>query len=119
MHCGGVNVLQLRERAWEKNEYLKSLDEKVRKWLSKIPTKQWSKAYFTSKALSDYLVNNLSESFNYMILLTRDKPILSMLECIRVRLMTRLQTKRIEMKKYGGSMCPNVHDQLEKLKNRI
>ncbi len=95
---------------------MKSLDEKVRKWLSKIPTKQWSKAYFTSKALSDCLVNNLSESFNYMILLTRDKPILSMLECIRVRLMTRLQTKRIEMEKYGGSMCPNVHDQLEKLK---
>uniref|UniRef100_A0A2N9IXG7 SWIM-type domain-containing protein n=1 Tax=Fagus sylvatica TaxID=28930 RepID=A0A2N9IXG7_FAGSY len=49
-------------------------------------------------------------------LVFRDKPILSMLECIRVRLMTRLQTKRIEMEKYGGSMCPNVHDQLEKLK---
>uniref|UniRef100_A0A2N9J8Y1 Transposase MuDR plant domain-containing protein n=1 Tax=Fagus sylvatica TaxID=28930 RepID=A0A2N9J8Y1_FAGSY len=34
----------------------------------------------------------------------------------RVRLMTRLHTKRIGMEKYGGSVCPNVQDKLEKLK---
>ena len=51
-----------------------------------------------------------------MILPARDKPILSMLEWIRVRLMTRLHTKRIGMEKYGGSVCPNVQDKLEKLK---
>uniref|UniRef100_A0A2N9HYT5 SWIM-type domain-containing protein n=1 Tax=Fagus sylvatica TaxID=28930 RepID=A0A2N9HYT5_FAGSY len=65
----------------------------------------------------EYLkVNNISESFNAMILPTRDKPILSMLEWIRVRLMTRLHTKRIVMEKYGGLVCPNVQDKLEKLK---
>jgi hypothetical protein len=51
-----------------------------------------------------------------MILPARDKPILSMLEWIRVRLMTRLHTKRIVMEKYDGSVCPNVQDKLEKLK---
>ena len=51
-----------------------------------------------------------------MILLARDKPILSMLEWIRVRLMTRLHTKRIEMEKCDGLVCPNVQDKLEKLK---
>jgi hypothetical protein len=51
-----------------------------------------------------------------MILPARNKPILSMLEWIRVRLMTRLHTKRIGMEKYGGSVCPNVQDKLEKLK---
>jgi hypothetical protein len=30
--------------------------------------------------------------------------------------MTKLHTKRIGMEKYGGSMCPNVQDKLEKLK---
>ena len=100
-------------------EYLKSLDEKAWKWLSEIPAKQWSKSYFTSRALSNCLINNLSELFNTMILPTRDKPILSMLEWIRVRLMTRLHIKMIKMikmEKYDGSMCPNVHDKLEKLK---
>jgi hypothetical protein len=51
-----------------------------------------------------------------MILPARDKPILSMLEWIRVRLITRLHTKRIGMEKYGGSVCSNVQDKLEKLK---
>uniref|UniRef100_A0A2N9HEE9 Uncharacterized protein n=1 Tax=Fagus sylvatica TaxID=28930 RepID=A0A2N9HEE9_FAGSY len=67
-------------------------------------------------ALSGYLVNNISKSFNAMILPARDKPILSMLEWIRVRLMTRLHIKRIGMEKHGGSVCPNVQDKLEKLK---
>uniref|UniRef100_A0A2N9FID4 SWIM-type domain-containing protein n=1 Tax=Fagus sylvatica TaxID=28930 RepID=A0A2N9FID4_FAGSY len=96
--------------------YLKGLDEKAWKWLSKIPAKQWCKAYFTKRALSDCLVTNISESFNVMILPARDKLILSMLEWIRVRLMTRLHTKRIVMEKYGGSVCSNVQDKLKKLK---
>jgi hypothetical protein len=51
-----------------------------------------------------------------MILPARDKPILSMLEWIRVKLMTKLHTKRIGIEKYSGSVCPNVQDKLEKLK---
>ena len=35
-------------------------------------------------------MNNLSESFNSMILDARDKPIIAMLEWISVRLMTRI-----------------------------
>jgi hypothetical protein len=105
------------EREFERiMNYLKGLDEKAWKWLSKIPAKQWCKAYFTKRALSDCLVTNISESFNVMILPARDKLILSMLEWIRVRLMTRLHTKRIVMEKYGGSVCSNVQDKLEKLK---
>jgi hypothetical protein len=72
--------------------------------------------YFTKRVLSDCLVNNLSESFNVMILPARDKLMLSMLEWIRVGLMTRLHTKRIVMEKYDGSVCPNIQDKLEKLK---
>uniref|UniRef100_A0A2N9F2M6 Zinc finger PMZ-type domain-containing protein n=1 Tax=Fagus sylvatica TaxID=28930 RepID=A0A2N9F2M6_FAGSY len=105
------------EREFERRmEYLKGLDEKAWKWLSKILAKQWCKAYFTKRALSDCLVNNISKSFNDMILSARDKPILSMLEWIRVRLMTRLHMKRIGVEKYGGSVCSNVQDKLEKLK---
>ena len=51
-----------------------------------------------------------------MILKSRDKPILAMLEWIRVRLMTRLFTKREGVQKYAGKLCPNIQDKLEKLK---
>ena len=56
------------EREFERRmKYLKGLDEKAWKWLSKIPAKQWCKAYFTKSTLSDCLVKNISESFNAMI----------------------------------------------------
>ena len=51
-----------------------------------------------------------------MILKFRDKPILAMLEWIRVRLMTRLYTKRVGIQKYAGKLCPSIQDRLEKLK---
>jgi hypothetical protein len=105
------------EREFERNmKYLKGLDEKAWEYLKAIPEQQWTKAHFTKRALSDCLVNNLSESFNSMILPARDKPIISMLEWIRVRLMTKIHTKRVGIEKYVGVICPTIHDKLEKLK---
>ena len=51
-----------------------------------------------------------------MILKSRDKPILAMLEWIRVRLMTRLFTKREGVQKYAEKLCLSIQDRLEKLK---
>ena len=51
-----------------------------------------------------------------MIVKTRDKPILSMLEWIRVRLMSKLYIKKVGIEKYGGKLCPSIQDKLEKLK---
>jgi hypothetical protein len=77
------------KREFERNmEYLKCLDEKAWGYLEAIPKQQWTKTHFTKRALSDCLVNNLSESFNSVILLARDKLFISMLEWIRVRLIT-------------------------------
>ena len=51
-----------------------------------------------------------------MILPARDKLILAMLEWIRVKLMTKLYTKRRGIEKYVREVCPNIQDKLEKLK---
>ena len=51
-----------------------------------------------------------------MIVKARDKPILSMLEWIRVRLMSRLYIKKTGIEKYGGKLCPNIQKKLEQLK---
>ena len=50
--------------------------------------------------LCDCVVNNLSGSFNSLISEARDKPILAMLEWIRVRLMTKLYKKMKGIEKY-------------------
>jgi hypothetical protein len=43
---------------------------------------------------ADLVVNNVSEVFNNYIINYRDKPIQTMMECIRARLMTRTHNKR-------------------------
>ena len=97
-------------------EHLKSLDEGAWKYLADIEPTQWTRSNFSPWALIDCLVNNLSESFNYMIVKARDKPILSILEWIRVRLMSRMYIKKIGIEKYGGKLCPSIQDKLKKLK---
>ena len=61
-------------------------------------------------------MNNLSESFNFIILEARDKPIIAMLEWIRVRLMTRMYNKRSGIEKFTSDICPNIVQKLEQLK---
>ena len=51
-----------------------------------------------------------------MIMEARNLPILSMLEWIRLHLMKIFNIKRLDMKRYGGSICPNIQDKLEILK---
>ena len=97
-------------------DHLKSLDEEAWKYLADIEPAQWTRSHFSSRALTDCMVNNLSESFNSMIMKARNKLILSMLEWIRVRLMSRLYIKKIYIEKYGGKLCPSVQKKLEQLK---
>ena len=51
-----------------------------------------------------------------MILEVRDKPIITMLEWIRVRLMTRMYSKRTGIEKFTNDICPNKVQKLEQLK---
>ena len=103
--CAGTTSAKEFERGMD---HLKSLDEKAWKYLTDIEPAQWTRSHFSLRALIDFLVNNLSESFNSMIVKTRDKLILSMLEWIKVRPMTRLYTKKIGIEKYGDKLCPSI-----------
>jgi len=62
------------------------------------------------------MLNNLYESFNAMILDARDKPILTMLERIRCKLMIKLHVNKTKMMKHEGLLCPKIQDILELIK---
>ncbi|XP_052723885.1 uncharacterized protein LOC108344014 [Vigna angularis] len=49
----------------------------------------WSRSRFTERAKCDTLVNNMSEGFNSVLVSTRSKPIITLLEKIRLYLMQR------------------------------
>ncbi|KAG8380974.1 hypothetical protein BUALT_Bualt06G0072200 [Buddleja alternifolia] len=77
-------------------------------WLREVPQEHWCRAYFSTHCKSEILVNNLYESFNNYILDARDKPIITMFEMIRVKLMKRIQEKKAGMEKYNGNVCPVI-----------
>ncbi|KAG8364567.1 hypothetical protein BUALT_Bualt18G0010800 [Buddleja alternifolia] len=85
------------------------IDENVKtaaEWLREDPFQHWCK--------SDILVNNLCESFNNYILASRDKPIITIIEWIRTRLMSRIQMKKEGMLKYACVVCPNILKKINK-----
>lgn len=58
---------------------MKAINVKPWEWFSKITTKAWCKhAFFYPKCA--VLMNNVFEVFNNIILLARDKPILTVCE---------------------------------------
>ena len=74
--CAAATTVKEFERCMQ---YIMDMDEKAYEYLANIALVQWTRSHFTLRALTDCLVNNLSKSFNAMILKSRDKPILAML----------------------------------------
>ncbi|CAL2230711.1 unnamed protein product [Prunus armeniaca] len=74
---------------------MKEQDEEAWKWVKKRPAKNWSRSHFEPHSKCDMLLNNLCEFFYSWILDSRDKPILTCLERIRVYIMLRMANRRI------------------------
>ncbi|XP_014499459.1 uncharacterized protein LOC106760551 [Vigna radiata var. radiata] len=72
-------------QAWEAvMREIKDVNADAFKYLLAIPPRFWSRSRFTGKAVCDTLVNNMSEAFNSVILSARGKPIITMMEDIRI-----------------------------------
>lgn len=77
------------------NEYsismknLKACDVEAWKWVNGIPKEHINMHTFRKNCKKDRIVNNLSDMFNKYILEYKDKPIVTMSELLRTRLMTR------------------------------
>ncbi|XP_031124333.1 uncharacterized protein LOC116027047 [Ipomoea triloba] len=87
---------------------IKSLDQQAYDWLREKHPSEWSKSYFSTTSKCDALVNNISESFNPMILDARQQPLVSCLETIRKLLMKKLFDSRQKSRSWKGPFCPNI-----------
>ncbi|KAK9989435.1 hypothetical protein SO802_029674 [Lithocarpus litseifolius] len=95
---------------------LKGIDANAHSWLDAHLTTKWAKHIFSEDALTDTIVNNMCESFNSRILKFRSKPIISMLECIRLYPMTRFQDNREKILRVESDICAKVLKKLHKEK---
>ncbi|XP_043714856.1 uncharacterized protein LOC122663231 [Telopea speciosissima] len=89
---------------------MKSLNKEAHDWLMKNPVSAWTRHAFDHRIKSDHVANNMTESFNQWIGQSRSKPILTLIDEIRLRLMGRLH-KRDEM---GVSFVDRVTPQMKK-----
>ncbi|CAN1292145.1 hypothetical protein LINPERPRIM_LOCUS21435 [Linum perenne] len=87
-------------------------DKDAAEAMVKIDPKHWSRAYFSTDVKCNSVDNNLSESFNALILEARHKPIFSMLEDILVMCMEQIAIKREIASKWKSNFCPKILSKL-------
>ncbi|WVY90437.1 hypothetical protein V8G54_035951 [Vigna mungo] len=96
---------------WEtKMRNIKAINLEAFKYLISIPPI----SRFTSRSKCDTLVNNMCEAFNSVLVDSRSKPIISMLEDIRVYIMNRWAANRKKMTQYQATICPKVWNRFQK-----
>ncbi|XP_063949919.1 uncharacterized protein LOC135152758 [Daucus carota subsp. sativus] len=83
--------------------------------LSAIDPKQWCKAFFATHSKVDNTDNNMSERFNSWIINERYMPLLTMLQEIQFKLMTRMRQKRDDMLASDLQICPKIKKYLDVL----
>ncbi|KAK8595240.1 hypothetical protein V6N13_123120 [Hibiscus sabdariffa] len=91
---------------------MNALSTKAHDWLVQKNPRNWSKSHFSCNSKCDMLLNNLCESFNKFILEARDKPIITLLEIIRTKIMQRIAKKKVEGNKWTTTLCPNIQQKL-------
>ena len=94
-------------------EELKKGREGAWEWLTKIPTKHWDKHAFDTTCKTGLVVNNISEVFNSYIIIYSDKPIVTMLDLIRTKLMGRFNSNREDIATAQWEITPCYAEKLE------
>nr|XP_020146808.2 uncharacterized protein LOC109732028 isoform X2 [Aegilops tauschii subsp. strangulata] len=108
--------------SYTKNEHLAAMNDLKREckaawaWLNKVPVHTWARHAMDFTCKTDLVVNNISEVFNKMTLDVRGKPIKTMLEGIRTKLMVKFNTNRTKTETANWEICPTYAEMLEEAK---
>ncbi|KAK9227627.1 hypothetical protein WN943_012681 [Citrus x changshan-huyou] len=92
-------------------------DEKIEayNWLEReLQGYTWSMHAYDRNCKVERTDNNASECFNSWILPYRDRPVLSMLEEIKCRLMKRFTKRRNEANSWPKTIAPRIYKELDK-----
>ncbi|XP_014496774.1 uncharacterized protein LOC106758355 [Vigna radiata var. radiata] len=89
-----------------------AIDELLPRVDQRFCMRYWSRSLFTNQAVCDSLDNNICEAFNSVIVLARGKPIITMLEEIRLYLMKHWATNRTKVAAMEFTICPKINTML-------
>ncbi|GJZ97310.1 zinc finger, PMZ-type containing protein [Tanacetum coccineum] len=108
----------LNEQFLEVMEEIKALDENAYSWLVDHDPNTWCRAYFELDRSCAAFENGISKSFNSKILSARGKPIITMLEDIRVYIMQKVWFLNKTAMELNDSITPFARRHLEFMKIR-
>ncbi|KAL7613226.1 hypothetical protein Lser_V15G06140 [Lactuca serriola] len=80
--------------------------------MAREPT-SWCRAYFSTGLACEAVENGIVECFNAIIVDARNKPLLTMLEEIRIYMMERAFNLKQEAEKWVGEVCPFAITKME------
>lgn len=95
---------------------IKALNQAAWEWLEGKDKKTWSKALFSEWPKVDNITNNNCEVFNAKILGARSKPIVQMLEDVRLEVMNTMSNNKLKLERYVGHLPPVQRSRLERIK---
>ena len=84
---------------WDWNEAMGEIKKEnilAYNWLMEKPLHLWTRHAFDVDVKSDHVTNNMTESFNQWIGTVRGKPVLTLLENIRIKLMKRFHDRYVQ-----------------------
>ncbi|CAI9265896.1 unnamed protein product [Lactuca saligna] len=95
---------------------IETLNPEAHQYLMEKDPKTWSRAFFQTGRCCDVVENGFSESFNAVIVDARKKPIITMLEEIRLYMMDRIYNMKLKGQQCGNHICPEIRDKVNLLK---
>ncbi|CAI9264962.1 unnamed protein product [Lactuca saligna] len=87
---------------------IKKLEPLAYHHLMERDLKTWSKAFFQTDRACDAYENGKSESFNSVIEVAMKRPLITMLEEIRIYVMERLYRQKIKGESWDLTICPTI-----------
>lgn len=97
---------------------LRTVDEGAFVWLADKHPSEWSRSHFTTTPHCDILVNNISESFNAMILEARENPVINCFELIRKKLAIKLFENKSKAAEWNGVICPTIVKKIDEIERQ-
>ncbi|GJS47183.1 pentatricopeptide repeat-containing protein [Tanacetum coccineum] len=96
---------------------IKRANPNAYEYLVKKDPKSWSTAHFQISTNYEAVENGFSECFNSVILRVRNKPLITMLEAIRVIFLERMNIMKRFYNTWTEDICPNIQKRLKLTKD--
>ncbi|KAL7259017.1 hypothetical protein ACSBR1_005010 [Camellia fascicularis] len=103
------------ERAYdEAMQAIQGISKEAYAWLQNVLVEARSRHAFHGTIRNDHITNNMIESFNNWLGISRSKPILTMLKTIRCKLMGKFQMRYQKALQWQSNVTLNIKKKLDK-----